>query len=55
VVREVETGADATELVVDCWVLFRVSVTAAAVRDLALSVGTQVALLMKARAIHLLD
>ncbi len=54
VIRHVICDTDKTELVVDCGVDFKVSITAAAIRDLGLSPGSNVFLLIKARAIHLL-
>jgi molybdate transport system ATP-binding protein len=53
-IRQIMTDIDATELVVDCGVDFKVSVTKAAVRKLGLEVGSAVYLLIKARAIHVL-
>lgn len=54
IVRHVISDVDKTELVVDCGVDFKVSITAATIRALGLEPGTKVYLLIKARAIHLL-
>ncbi len=54
VIRHVIYDTDKTELVVDCGTDFKVSITAAAIRDLGLERGKRVYLLIKARAIHLL-
>jgi molybdate transport system ATP-binding protein len=53
-VRRIITDIDATELVVDCGVDFKVSITRAAVRKLGLEIGCEVYLLIKARAVHML-
>jgi molybdate transport system ATP-binding protein len=53
-VRRIITEVDATELVVDCGVDVKVSVTRAAVRQLGLEVGSEVYLLIKARALHVI-
>jgi molybdopterin-binding protein len=55
VIRQIAIEVDKTELVVSCGVDFKVSITRAAVRQLGLEVGTTVFLLIKARAIHLLE
>ncbi len=54
-IRQVICDADKTELVVDCGVDFKVSITAATIRALGLEPGTKIYLLIKARAIHLLS
>lgn len=54
IIKHVIRDADKTELVVDCGVDFKVSITAATIRALGLQPGTRVYLLIKARAIHLL-
>ena len=54
IVRHVICDSDKTELVVDCGVDFKVSITAATIRALGLEPGTRFYLLIKARAIHLL-
>lgn len=53
-VRSVIVDVDRTELVVDCGIELKVSITAAAVRQLGLEIGSEVYLLIKARALHLL-
>ncbi len=53
-IKNVICDTDKTELVVDCGVDFKVSITAATIRALGLRPGTRVYLLIKARAIHLL-
>jgi len=53
-IRHILLDVDKTELVVDCGVDFKVSVTAAAIRKLGLVIGSDVYLLIKARALHVL-
>jgi molybdate transport system ATP-binding protein len=53
-VRSIITDIDQTELLVDCGIDFKVSVTKAAVRSLGLEPGSSVYLLIKARALHVL-
>jgi molybdate transport system ATP-binding protein len=53
-IRHIIRDVDATELVVDCGIDFKVSVTQAALRKLNLELGTDVYLLIKARALHVL-
>lgn len=55
VIKHINIGIDKTELVVFCGIDFSVSITRAAVRQLELEVGTRVFLLIKARAVHLLE
>ncbi len=54
IIRDIITDVDKTELIVACGVDFKVSVTQAAVRKLDLMVGSEVYLLIKARALHVL-
>jgi len=54
VIKHIISDVDKTELVVFCGVDFKVSITPATVRILQLEVGSQVYLLIKARALHLL-
>jgi molybdate transport system ATP-binding protein len=53
-IQRILCDIDRTELVVDCGIDFKVSVTSAAVRKLNLEVGSDVYLLIKARALHVL-
>jgi molybdate transport system ATP-binding protein len=53
-IRSVITDVDKVEIVADCGIDFKVSVTRAAVRHLHLEVGSDVYLLIKARALHVL-
>lgn len=53
-VRSIIADIDRTELVVDCGIDLKVSVTRAAVRSLGLETGSDVYLLIKARALHVL-
>ncbi|HTY63988.1 MAG TPA: molybdenum ABC transporter ATP-binding protein [Acidobacteriota bacterium] len=55
VIRHIFIDIDKTELVVHCGIDFKVSITQAAVRELKLEVGTTAYLLIKARAVHLLE
>jgi molybdate transport system ATP-binding protein len=55
VIKHIFSDADKTELVVSCGIDFKASITPAAVRHLRLEVGSTVFLLIKARAIHLLE
>lgn len=55
VIRQIFSEVDKTELVVFCGIDFKVSVTQAAVRELKLDIGSTVYLLIKARAVHLLE
>jgi molybdate transport system ATP-binding protein len=52
-IREVVCLPEQTELIVDCGLLFKVSVTAGTLAALDLRAGAQVFLLIKARAVHL--
>jgi molybdate transport system ATP-binding protein len=54
VIKHIISDFDKTELVVFCGVDFKVSITPATVRILRLEVGSEVYLLIKARALHLL-
>jgi molybdate transport system ATP-binding protein len=54
VIRQIITDIDKTELVIFCGISLKVSVTQAAVRKLNLEAGSQVHLLIKARALHIL-
>lgn len=54
-IKKILSDVDRTELVVSCGVDFKVSITPATVRLLELEVGTTVYLLIKARAVHLLE
>jgi molybdate transport system ATP-binding protein len=54
-VRRVVRDAENSELVVDCGIDFKVSITPAAVQSMGLGAGARVYLLVKARAIHLLN
>ena len=54
IIRSVITDLDKVEIVANCGIDFKVSITRAAVRKLGLEVGSDVYLLIKARAIHLL-
>jgi molybdate transport system ATP-binding protein len=53
-IRRIIRDVDKTELVVACGIDIKVSVTLAAVRKLELEVGSNVYLLIKARALHVL-
>lgn len=53
-IRDILTDIDKTELVVACGIDLKVSITKAAVRKLGLEIGSDVYLLIKARALHLL-
>ncbi len=53
-IRRVILQADKAELVVRCGVDFKVSITPATVRILGLESGTEITMLIKARAVHLL-
>jgi molybdopterin-binding protein len=55
VIKHIFSDFDKTELVVFCGIDFKVSITRAAVRELKLEVGSTVYLLIKARAVHLLE
>ncbi|MBN1568676.1 MAG: molybdenum ABC transporter ATP-binding protein [Acidobacteria bacterium] len=55
VIKYVINDVDKTELVVFCGIDFKVSVTPGAVKQLGLETGCPVFLLIKARAIHLLE
>jgi molybdopterin-binding protein len=55
VIKQILIEVDKTELVVSCGIDFKVSITKAAVRHLDLEVGSTVFLLIKARAVHLLE
>jgi molybdate transport system ATP-binding protein len=55
VIKHIVIDIDKTELVVFCGIDFKVSITRAAVRQLELEVGSTVFLLIKARAVHLLE
>jgi molybdate transport system ATP-binding protein len=54
IIKNILRDAEKTELVVSCGVDFKVSVTQGAVRALNLEAGSEVYLLIKARAVHLL-
>jgi molybdate transport system ATP-binding protein len=54
-IKHIFSDFDKTELVVFCGIDLKVSITKAAVRDLKLALGSTVYLLIKARAIHLLE
>jgi molybdate transport system ATP-binding protein len=54
-IRHIISDIDKTELVVSCGIDFKVSITPATVRALSLEVGSTVYLLIKARAVHLLE
>jgi molybdate transport system ATP-binding protein len=54
VIRHIFSDIDKTELVVFCGISLKVSITQAAVRQLQLNEGSQVYLLIKARALHML-
>jgi len=45
---------DTVEIIANCGIDLKVSVTRGAVRELRLEVGSEIYLLIKARAIHLL-
>ncbi len=53
-IKNIISAPDRTELVVDCGIDFKVSITSATVRALKLEIGTKVFLLVKARAFHIL-
>jgi len=53
-IRKIFRDIDRADLVVNCGVDFKVSITPATVRILELTVGSRVFLLIKARAIHIL-
>jgi len=53
-IRSMITDLDSVEIVANCGIDFKVSVTKAAVRKLDLEVGSDVYLLIKARAMHVL-
>jgi len=53
-IRSVITEVETVEIVANCRIDFKVSVTRAAVRHLHLEVGSDVYLLIKARALHVL-
>jgi molybdate transport system ATP-binding protein len=53
-IQSIIADVDKTELVVNCGIDFKVSVTRAAIRKLGLEIGSDVYLLIKARALHLL-
>ncbi len=55
VIKSIVIDVDKTELAVWCGIDFKVSITRAAVRQLGLEVGSTVFLLIKARAMHLLE
>lgn len=55
VIKHMLSDVDKTELVVFCGIDFKVSITPATVRMLKLEVGSPVFMLIKARAIHLLE
>jgi molybdate transport system ATP-binding protein len=55
VVKQIFRNAEKTELVVFCGIDFKVSITPATVRLLKLEVGSTVFMLIKARAVHLLQ
>jgi molybdate transport system ATP-binding protein len=54
-IKHIFSTLDKTELVVHCGIDFKVSITQAAVRELKLDTGSTVYLLVKARAVHLLE
>ncbi|MBN2318352.1 MAG: molybdenum ABC transporter ATP-binding protein [Acidobacteria bacterium] len=54
IVRRIILETDKAELVVSCGVDFKVSITPATIRILDLKVGTEIYMLIKARAVHLL-
>jgi molybdate transport system ATP-binding protein len=54
-VKNVFSNLEKTELAVHCGIDFKVSITQASVRELKLEPGSTVYLLIKARAIHLLE
>jgi molybdate transport system ATP-binding protein len=54
VVKHIILDADKAELVVSCGVDFKVSITPATIRILNLKTGTEIYMLIKARAMHLL-
>ncbi len=54
-IRDILSDIDKTELVVHSGIDFKVSITQAAVRELELKAGGTVYLLIKARAVHLLE
>ncbi len=54
VIKHMISEMDITELVVNCGVDFKVSITTATVRALNLEIGKRVYLLIKARALHIL-
>lgn len=53
-IRHIQRDAEKTELVVNCGIDFKVSITAGTITALQLATGKRVYLLMKARAFHLL-
>ncbi len=53
-IRSILTNVDSAEIVADCGIDFKVSVTKAAVQKLNLNEGTEIYLLIKARALHVL-
>ena len=53
-VRHIILDADKAELVVSCGIDFKVSVTPATIRTLHIETGTEIYMLIKARAMHLL-
>jgi molybdopterin-binding protein len=55
IIKHIFSDIDKTELVVHCGIDFKVSITQAAVRELKLDAGSTVYLLIKARAVHLLE
>jgi molybdate transport system ATP-binding protein len=55
VIKRIINDVGKTELVVFCGIDFKVSITPGAVRQLLLEEGSTVFLLIKARAIHLLE
>jgi molybdate transport system ATP-binding protein len=54
-IKNIFSSIDKTELVVHCGIDFKVSITQAAVRELKLHTESTVYLLIKARAVHLLE
>jgi len=54
IVKHIILDSDKAELVVSCGVDFKVSITPATIRSLELEVGTEIYMLIKARAMHLL-
>jgi molybdopterin-binding protein len=52
IIRDILIDVDRVELIVNCGVDFKVSITKAAVRKLELKTGSEVYLLIKARALH---